>query len=82
LKHAGEATLDHLEPLLKEIRQLPGLHEKKRGTFYKKSSAFLHFHEDPTGIFADLKDGKVWLRFGVNSAEETEKLLTELQKRV
>ena len=35
---------------------LPGLIEKKRGVFYRKSRAFLHFHEDPKGMFADLSD--------------------------
>lgn len=55
MKHAGEATLDALEPLLGELRLLPRLKEKKRGTFYVGSKAFLHFHEDPAGPFADLK---------------------------
>jgi hypothetical protein len=29
--------------------------EKKRGVFYFKSRAFLHFHEDPKGMFADIR---------------------------
>ncbi len=56
MKHAGEQALDQLEPLLKELRVLPGMVEKKRGVFYRKSKAFLHFHEDPKGLFADLRD--------------------------
>jgi hypothetical protein len=30
--------------------------EKKRGVFYLKSRSFLHFHEDPKGLFADIRE--------------------------
>jgi hypothetical protein len=56
MRHARDEDLDRLEPLLAALRTLPGLTEKKRGTFYRKSRAFLHFHEDPKGLFADLRD--------------------------
>ena len=56
MKHATPAALDHLEPLLGEIRALPGLKETSRGVFYLKNRAFLHFHEDPSGLFADVRD--------------------------
>jgi hypothetical protein len=57
MKHAGPDALDRLEPLLTRVRALPGLIEKTRGTFYRKSRAFLHFHEDPAGLFADIRAG-------------------------
>ena len=70
MKHADDEALNVLEPLLELLRSINGLREKKRGTFYRKSSAFLHFHEDPEGLFADLKvDGK-WQRFPVNTKRE------------
>lgn len=56
MKHAGSVALDQLEGLLAQIRALPALKEKARGVFYWKSRAFLHFHEDPKGVFADLRD--------------------------
>jgi hypothetical protein len=56
MRHARDEDLDRLEDLLTQLRALPGLTEKKRGTFYRKSRAFLHFHEDPRGLFADLRD--------------------------
>lgn len=56
MRHASPAALDRLEDLLGELRGLPGLVEKGRGIFYRKGRAFLHFHEDPTGLFADLRD--------------------------
>jgi len=76
MKHAGEAALLTVEPLLGELRKMEGIQEKKRGVFYRKSTAFLHFHEDPAGLFADLRkpDGE-WLRMPVNTAAERRKFL-------
>jgi hypothetical protein len=55
MKHAGSAALDSIEPLLARLRAVGGLKEKGRGVFYLKSRAFLHFHEDPTGLYADVR---------------------------
>lgn len=72
MKHAGPTALDDLAPLLAELRALPGLVEKGRGVFYRKSRALLHFHEDPAGLFADLRDpaGADFERFNVTHAED------------
>ena len=56
MRHARDQDLDRVEDLLVQLRTLPGLVEKKRGVFYRKSRAFLHFHEDPKGMFADISD--------------------------
>ncbi|MEO6339905.1 MAG: hypothetical protein ABIO39_07710 [Caulobacteraceae bacterium] len=56
MRHARDQDLDRVEDLLVQLRALPGLVEKKRGVFYRRSRAFLHFHEDPKGMFADLSD--------------------------
>lgn len=56
MKHATAAALDQLEPLIAAIRALGMLKEKSRGVFYRGSRAFLHFHEDPAGLFADIRD--------------------------
>ena len=56
MKHAGPAALDQLEGLLSDLRVLPGLVERSRGVFYRKGRAFLHFHEDAKGLFADVRD--------------------------
>lgn len=57
MKHASSETLQSLLPLLEQLRKLPDLTERKPGIFYRKSAAFLHFHEDSQGIFADVKLG-------------------------
>jgi hypothetical protein len=75
MKHAGPDALDRLEPILREIRSLGGLKEKKRGAFYCGSSGFLHFHEDPAGFFADLKIGDDFVRFPINSKTQRQTFL-------
>ncbi len=82
MKHAGDRALDALEPGIARIRALEGLTERRRGVFYRKSSAFLHFHEDPAGIFADARLGDDWSRFPVNNRKEIAALLREIKKRV
>lgn len=76
MRHAGPDALDRLEPLLAEVRRLrPDLRERSRGVFYERSAAFLHFHEDPRGLFADVKVAGAWGRFDVTGAAGREALL-------
>jgi hypothetical protein len=84
VKHAGAAALDRLEPLLAAVRALPGPVEKTRGVFYLKSRAFLHFHEDPAGLFADLRDaqGKDFDRIDVTAEPGREQLLGLVKSRL
>ena len=81
MRHAGPETLDILEELLVEIRAHSCLTERKRGAFYKKSAGFLHFHEDPEGLFADVKVGPDWERFPVTTKPQR-KALVELVKKI
>jgi len=76
MRHAGGAALDHLEPLLARLRQIARLKERTRGVFYLKSKAFLHFHEDPAGLFADIRaaDGLAFDRYQIDSASAQEAL--------
>lgn len=63
MKHAGPAVLEGLEPLLARLRAIDGLVERRAGVFYCRSRAFLHFHEDPAGVFADVRfDGVAFER--------------------
>ena len=75
MKHAGPQALDELEPILREIRKVEGLTEKKRGTFYYRGNAMLHFHEDPLGFFADLKVDGEFTRLAVNTKREEAEFL-------
>lgn len=55
MRHASAQDLEPLSPLLAQLRTFEGLTEKSPGTFYRRSKAFLHFHHDPAGLFADLR---------------------------
>jgi hypothetical protein len=80
MKHAGAEALGRLTDLLDQIRAKEGLKEKKLGIFYRKSDAFLHFHEDPAGIFADLKIGEKFARYPVNTDRERTALLSKINR--
>jgi hypothetical protein len=80
MKHATDRALDSIEPLLCEIRKLDGLVERKRGIWYLHARAFLHFHEDPAGIFADVKVGSDFQRFRVQTALERRDLLRRVKR--
>jgi hypothetical protein len=75
MKHAGAGELDGICDFLESLRTRTALVERRRGTFYVKGKAFLHFHEDRAGRFADLREGGDWLRWPVNSPDERAKLL-------
>ena len=76
MKHASPATLAALAPLLLAVRALPGLVERRPGCFYRRSLAFLHFHDDPTGLFADVRlAGDEFSRWRVSDAAEQTALL-------
>jgi hypothetical protein len=80
MKHASPAALAGLTDLLTQIRAHEGLREKSPGTFYRKSKAFLHFHEDPAGMFADLNLGPDWKRFPATTGAERKALLSAIER--
>jgi len=79
MRHATSNALDKLEPLLVELRFVPGLVEKSRGVFYRKSKAFLHFHEDPSGLHADVRFGEEFERVRVETDAERDALLSRIR---
>jgi hypothetical protein len=75
MKHAGPAAVAALEPLLVRLRTLEPLRERTPGTFYRRANAFLHFHEDPAGYFADVKIDGEFQRFRVSDPAEQDALV-------
>ena len=80
MKHASNEALRGLSDLLAQIRERGGLKEKRLGIFYRKSNAFLHFHEDPAGLFADLDAGADFRRYPVNNPRERTALLRAIDE--
>ena len=75
MRHARPEDLTPLEPLLERLRSVPVLREKGPGTFYRGSRAFLHFHVDPAGLFADVRPGATWERLQVDTPAQRRALL-------
>lgn len=78
MKHAGPRTLARISPLLEELRARPALRENRPGVFYLKSRAFLHFHDDPSGIFADVRLADEFVRLAVTSRSQQSDLLERI----
>ena len=58
---------------------MPGLVEKRPGIFYRKSKAFLHFHEDSSGVHADVRFGVEFERVRVETEEERDALIARVR---
>src|SRR6185312_3284549 len=82
MKHATPQTLQLLSPLLQKLRQLTPLRERKPGVFYRKSTPFIHFHEDPKGIVADLRTTHGWSRLPVTTATQCVALLRTARREL
>ena len=80
MKHADANALAALSDLIENLRRRSVLVEKRLGIFYTKGRAFLHFHKDPAGLFADLRHGGDWERFPVNHPEECARLLAAVDR--
>lgn len=75
--HATESTLLRYPSLLTTLRSMDGLSEQRPGRFYRKAEAFLHFHEDSSGLYCDLRtdsDGE-FVRMHVESSTQQAQLL-------
>lgn len=82
MKHAGQTALNALDGLLVQLRAFGDMREKSRGVFYLRSKAFLHFHEDMFGLYADLRAGTDFERFKVDSTAQQEVLVQLVRQRL
>jgi hypothetical protein len=80
MRHARSDALDELEPMLAEVRSIAGLSERSRGVFYRGSKAFLHFHEDASGLHADARLTDEFERFRVQTRAEQRTLLGKVRQ--
>ncbi len=80
MRHARPGDLDPLAALLDEVRAIEGLTERSPGTFSRGSKAFLHFHVDPAGLFADLKVDGEFVRSRVTTRREQRSFLAAVRR--
>ena len=78
MRHAGPATLARIEPLLAELRARGVLRERRPGVFELNSRAFLHFHDDPSGVFADVRLADAFVRMPVTTRSQQSDLLERI----
>ena len=79
MRHATSEDLGHVEALLVELRKLPQLHERKRGCFSRGSRAFLHFHEDASDLYVDVRLDSKFQRMRVTSRGEQADFLSQVR---
>jgi hypothetical protein len=83
MRHITSGRLDHIEALLARLRTFDGIVERKRGVFYRRSRAFLHFHEDGNDVYADVRlYGDDFERIRVTAAAEQDRLVRAVQRVV
>jgi hypothetical protein len=80
VKHAGPDAFARLTPLLAELRRREALVERRPGVFYRRSRAFLHVHDDPSGLFADVRLGADFERHEVTTAAQQRALLGRIDR--
>src|SRR5262245_37707976 len=80
MRHAGPRAIAALRDLRRTLAALPGLVERKAGLFTHGGRAFLHFHEDPAGLFADVRVGDDFERRRVSTVRERAALVRRVRE--
>jgi hypothetical protein len=75
MKHARRENLADIEDILKQLRKRAIAKEKSPGVFYLKGRAWLHFHEDSEGLYADVRPDSAWIRVCVSNPDGRQRLL-------
>jgi hypothetical protein len=80
MRHAGPDTLERIAALLDALRARAALRERRPGLFELNSRAFLHFHDDPSGVYADVRLAEAFVRMRVTTASEQSDLLERIDE--
>jgi len=78
MRHAGSDALARIPKLLAELRARAALRERRPGLFELRSRAFLHFHDDPSGVYADVRLADDFVRMRVTTRSEQSDLLDRI----
>lgn len=83
MPRADAAALALLAPLLRQLRDIKGVREERPGIFYARRDAFVHFHEDAGGLYADLKKsgGAGFDRYPLATPAQQRKLVDDARLR-
>lgn len=75
-----QAGLDEIAPLLDVLRANPALREIRPTAFYLDGRNFVHFHDEPGGVVADVRLTRSIVRLRVSSASEQAELLERIDE--
>ncbi len=80
MAHCPPEVLADLLEVFEVIKTWPGIRPKGLGTFYFKSTPFLHFHHKDNKRWADVREGKGWrevpLKFNASATARKDFLKT------
>ena len=82
MRHATPETIEELGDLISALRGIDGITEKRPGAFSRGSRAFLHFHDDPSGYYADVRLGADFERFRVTTRREQQALVSRIRREL
>jgi len=74
------STLEALAPLLAVLRAHSALQEVRPATFHLDGRGFVHFHEGPEGVFADVLLAKGRVHMPVSSPAEQAELMERIDQ--
>jgi hypothetical protein len=77
-----ETTLKRLTPLLSFLRSYEVLEEAGESRFLLRGRDFIHFHDDPDGLWADAKLSRGRIRISVASASEQGELMEIIARKL
>jgi hypothetical protein len=72
-------TLECIEPLLAVLREYSAFSEVRPTAFHLNGRDFIHFHEEPEGIFADVRLSKSRIRMPVSTQQQQAELLERIE---
>lgn len=64
------------------IRANPTVTEPRTGYFYCRGRALVHFHADPSGLFADARINGNWSRLPLSATAQRDALLALLEDEI
>jgi hypothetical protein len=73
-----EETLDRIAPLLEALRAHPALLEVRPTEFQLDGRDFLHFHDEPDGVVADVRLAEARVSMPASSSAEQAELLERI----
>lgn len=77
-----DASLETLATLLSVLRGYSVLKEVRPTAFHLEGRDFIHFHEEPNGIFADVLLARGRVRMPVSSAADQAELLGRIEEKL